>query len=46
MVYHILSNGVVTTDITGYVVKVKDAEPVYRLLIDTKKRRQYGKKRR
>lgn len=43
MVYHVLANGVITKDITGHVVKVKDAEAVYRLLVDSKKRRQYGK---
>lgn len=32
MVYHILANGTITKDITGHVVKVKDAEAVYNLM--------------
>ena len=36
MVYHVLANGVITKDITGHVVKVKDAEAVYRLMADIK----------
>ena len=31
MVYHILKDGSRPKDITGHVVKIKDAEPVYRL---------------
>lgn len=46
MVYHVLANGVITKDITGHVVKVKDAEAVYRLMIGTKTRRQNGKGKR
>lgn len=32
MVYHILRDGSRPKDITGMVVKIKDAEPVYKLL--------------
>jgi hypothetical protein len=32
MVYHILKDGSVVKDITGKVVKVKDAEAVYNLI--------------
>ena len=31
-VYHILKDGSVKTDITGHVVRMEDAEPLYRLL--------------
>ena len=31
-VYHIMKDGRVLTDITGHVVRLEDAEPVYRLL--------------
>lgn len=47
MVYHILRDGTVKTDITGHVVKVEDAEPVYRLLttiVTRDKSRKRGKK--
>lgn len=32
MVYHVMRDGSVKTDITGHIVRIKDAEPVYRLL--------------
>ena len=32
MIYHILKDGTVLEDITGHVVQVEDAEPVYRLM--------------
>lgn len=32
MITHIMKDGTVLEDITGHVVKVEDAEPVYRLL--------------
>lgn len=38
MVYHILANGTITNDITGRVVKVKDAEPLYNLMSKVKRR--------
>lgn len=48
MVYHVLRDGTVKTDITGHVVKVEDAEPVYRLLTSIvtkdKESRKRGKK--
>lgn len=38
MVYHVMNDGTVKTDITGHVVKIKDAEPVYRLINDMENR--------
>ena len=32
MVYHVLRDGTIVTDITGRVVKIKDAEPLYDLM--------------
>ena len=32
MVFHVLSDGTITKDITGRVVKVRDAENFYNLL--------------
>lgn len=32
MVYHILKDGTVTKDITGRIVKIEDAEPLYNLM--------------
>ena len=32
MVYHVLADGTVTKDITGKVVKMSDAEVLYRLM--------------
>lgn len=32
MVYHVLRDGTITNDITGHVVKMKDAEPLYNLM--------------
>ena len=37
MVYHVLADGTITKDITGHVVKVKDAEAIYNLMINIKK---------
>ncbi len=39
MVYHVLADGTITKDITGRVVKMSDAEALYRLMstIDTRK---------
>ena len=31
-VFHILKDGSVKTDITGHIVRMEDAEPLYRLL--------------
>ena len=47
MVYHVLSNGVTTKDITGHIVKLKDAEPVYELMrsLSVKSRRQNVKRK-
>ena len=39
MVYHVLSDGSVTKDITGRVVKVSDAEALYRLLSEITKKK-------
>lgn len=36
MVYHILKDGTITNDITGHVVKMKDAEVMYQLMRETK----------
>jgi len=32
MVYHVLADGTITKDITGRVVKISDAESLYRLM--------------
>lgn len=47
MVYHVLANGVTTKDITGHIVKLKDAEPVYELMrsLSVKNRRQNVKRK-
>ena len=37
MITHILRDGTVLKDITGHVVRVKDAETVYKLLKERKK---------
>ena len=41
-VIHILKDGTVTNDISGYVVKVEYAEPLYRL-IETMNEEKEGK---
>lgn len=44
MVYHVLKDGTQISDITGHVVKVSDAEPLYRYLQtinDTEFKRSY-----
>ena len=38
MVYHIMKDGTTKTDITGHIVKIEDAEPVYRLINDMENR--------
>ena len=38
MVYHVMADGTRKTDITGHVVKIKDAEEVYRLINDIENR--------
>lgn len=38
MVYHVLANGTIKKDITGHVVKVKDAEAIYELLNTIKRK--------
>ena len=43
MVYHILKDGSRPKDITGMVVKIKDAEPLYRM-IDNINRERVKKK--
>ena len=32
MVYHVLADGTITKDITGRVVKISDAKPLYNLM--------------
>lgn len=32
MIVHVLKDGTVLEDITGHVVRVEDAEPVYKLM--------------
>lgn len=32
MVYHVLKDGSRTTNITGYIVKLEDAKPIYGLM--------------
>lgn len=38
MVYHVLKDGTTTTDITGRVVKLSDAENLYKLMSGIKVR--------
>lgn len=38
MVYHVMKNGEVKTDITGHVVKIEHAEQAYRLINDLENR--------
>lgn len=44
MVYHVMKDGTVTNDISGRVVKIQEAESVYRLMLDMSRGRQ-GKRR-
>lgn len=44
MVYHILADGTVTTDITGKVVKLEDARPLYDLMLNTRVTKRRGEK--
>lgn len=44
MVYHVMKNGETLTDITGRVIKVEDAEPLYRFLHSINKKINLGKK--
>lgn len=46
MVYHILADGTVTKDITGKVVKMEYAKPLYDLMSVTKKKAERGGKRK
>lgn len=32
MVYHVMKDGTIKKDITGHVVKIKDAEQVYEII--------------
>ena len=43
MVYHILSDGTITKDITGRVVKIADAQPLYNLMKDLRGTRKNEK---
>lgn len=43
MIYHVLANGTITKDITGHIVKVKDAEAVYNLMSKISGRREEAK---
>lgn len=38
MVYHVMADGTRKTDITGHIVKIEDAEEVYRLIHDIERR--------
>lgn len=43
MVYHILANGTTTKDITGHLVKMNDAEPLYNLMRTISKPKKFNK---
>lgn len=43
MVYHVLADGTLTKDITGHVVRYKDAEAVYDLMGKIKVKRPNGR---
>ena len=43
MVYHILADGTITKDITGRVVKMRDAEPLYNLMRTIGKTKKFNK---
>lgn len=40
MVYHVGKDGSVTKDITGRVVKLSDAEPLYQLMVKMSKEKR------
>lgn len=46
MVYHVLADGTITKDITGKVVKLEYAKPLYDLMSVTKKNTEKGGKRK
>lgn len=40
MVYHVMKDGTTTNDITGHIVKLSEAESVYRLMLDRSRGRK------
>lgn len=38
MIYHVLKDGSITTDITGHIVKVSEAETLYNYMNELHKR--------
>ena len=44
MVYHVLKTGETVTDITGHVVRMEDANPLYQLLHNINRKKSQGKK--
>lgn len=44
MVYNILKNGETVKDLTGYVVRMEDAHPLYQLLHNINRKKSQGKK--
>jgi hypothetical protein len=45
MVYHILKNGETVNDITGHIVRLEDANPLYQLLHRINQKSKQSKKR-
>ena len=46
MIIHILKDGTVKNDISGHVVKIEDAEPLYQLIENISKKKHESKKER
>lgn len=44
-VYHILKNGETVTDITGHIVRLEDANPLYQLLHSINRKRSQAKRK-
>lgn len=44
-VYHILKDGTQVADITGHIVKIEDAEPLYRYLHSINQKRRPAKEK-
>lgn len=45
MVYHVLKNGETVKDITGHIVRLEDATPLYQLLHSINRTRSQVKKK-
>ena len=46
MVYHILKNGETVKDITGHIVRLEDANPLYQLLHSINRKKSQAREKK